>query len=109
MAGGPSYTGGQVTHQSFPDKTKIDETLDYLKSIGLKDAEVVKTVKGFPEVLNLSVDERLKPNIKYIEEEWKFKGRVMCMVVSKKPKTLGCTVDCRGNCMGECPRCWATA
>lgn len=41
-----------------------------------------------------------------LEGQWKMKGTVLKNCVKRKPVILGYNVDCQGDCIGECNRCW---
>lgn len=93
--------------------TQMEECLAYIKEMmGDKDSDVGKVVTGFPEVIALGVDDGppgLKYAVEFIESEWYMDAKARRMTTARKPKILGCRVDCRGNCAGMCHWCWATA
>ena len=52
------------------------------------------------------MEERLQANIAKLEKEWKIKGPAVAGVLKRQPRVLGYSVDCLGDCIGECDRCW---
>jgi len=96
-----------------PEPVEMEECLAYIKEMmGDKDSDVGKVVTGFPEVIALGVDDGppgLKYAVEFIESEWYMDAKARRMTTARKPKILGCRVDCRGNCAGMCHWCWATA
>ena len=62
--------------------------------------------KAFPEVLGLSLD-ALTANVAKLQRDWKLEGQVLARAVARQPAVLGYTIDCMGDCAGECNRCWA--
>eukprot|EP00890_Picochlorum_soloecismus_P006773 jgi/Picsp_1/920/NSC_04405-R1_protein len=90
-----------------PSSEVIACALEFLESIGLENNDdKVEVIKKFPEVL--SVDARLmKENVSKLEKSFFMKGKQLAAAVKRKPRVLGATVDCLGDCAGECTRCFA--
>ena len=43
--------------------------------LGLKSEEIKSVVEAFPEVLGCSIEDRLEPNIKFLEDNYFLKGK----------------------------------
>jgi hypothetical protein len=63
-------------------------------------------LKAFPELIGCSVD-ALQGNVAKLQKDWKLEGQVLAKAVVRQPAVLGYTIDCMGDCAGECNRCWA--
>ena len=90
----------------------MEESINYLKEMIPKQDQLVKVIKGFPECVAIGVEDGppgLKYAFEYIDKEWDMQPPVSNMVIAKKPKLLGNSVDCRGTCQGMCHQCWATS
>lgn len=57
-------------------------------------------------MLGLSLD-ALTANVAKLQRDWKLEGQVLARAVARQPAVLGYTIDCMGDCAGECNRCWA--
>ncbi|GMH42168.1 hypothetical protein BSKO_10087 [Bryopsis sp. KO-2023] len=90
-----------------PEPAMIQERLAYLEEVGIKGADAATAVQKFPEVLGCDIEERLKPNMELLEKQYFLKGPIKAKVIMRKPKIMGNVIDCRGDCKGECSRCWA--
>lgn len=98
--------------QEVPQPEQVKESLAYLKTILPKQDQLTKVIEGFPECVALGVEGEapsLKYACEYIHKEWDMDAPVDAMILAKKPKLLGNTVDCRGTCQGMCHQCWATS
>lgn len=97
-----------------PSIARVNESLAFLREeIGLSDAEIGSVIlKKFPEALNMDVAERMAANMNYLKTTWPAfsgvggDGRLKAAVL-EQPAILGFSVDCGGDCMSECNRCWA--
>lgn len=89
-----------------PNVQTITQILDYLKSLGLSDEDLHKLLKKFPEVLGCSFDEEIKLNVGLLEKDWGISGKTLRNLLLRNPKVLGYNVDCKGDCMAQCTRCW---
>lgn len=93
--------------KSSPSVDMIESALVHLEAIGMdKDADKAEVVKKFPEVLCIDQD-LMDTNIAKLEKSFFLKGKGLVMSLKRKPKVLGATVDCQGDCAGECTRCFA--
>ena len=102
--------------QGYWRQSKVDETPDvegikanvaYLtETVGLDQADVPALVAKFPEVLGLS-EAVMDENLEVLRKEWKMNDARVAATVKRKPQVLGNTLDCLGDCAGECNRCWA--
>lgn len=90
-----------------PSSEVVASALTFLESIGLENNDdKMEVIKKFPEVL--SVDTSLmKDNVSKLEKSFFMKGKQLAAAVKRKPRVLGATVDCLGDCAGECTRCFA--
>ncbi|KAH0470336.1 hypothetical protein IEQ34_000059 [Dendrobium chrysotoxum] len=97
---------GEERRKETPKLESIKEMLDYLKSLSLSDDDLHKILKKFPEVLGCCLNEELKANVQTLEREWGIKGKTLRNLLLRNPKVLGYNVDCKGDCMAKCTRCW---
>ncbi|KAJ6693612.1 hypothetical protein OIU85_004394 [Salix viminalis] len=98
---------GEQRKQEVPKFEVVCETLDYLRSLGLSDDDLFKLLKSSPEVLGCSLEHDLKTNVKILEKDWGIKGKSLQKLLLRNPKALGYNVDCKGDCIAQCTRCWA--
>ena len=93
----------------YPFPEDIEARLDYLKEIGIPEDKLEKVVGKVPEILGCDVETRLKENVAYIEKNNFMKANTKNFVnyIIRVPQVLGNNVDCYGDCVGECNRCWA--
>lgn len=97
---------GEERKKEVPKFEVVNETLDYLRSLSLSDEDLGKVLKKFPEVLGCKLEDELKSNVKLLEKEWGIKGKTLRNLLLRNPKVLGYNVDCKGDCMSKCTRCW---
>ncbi|KAJ1424907.1 Transcription termination factor, mitochondrial/chloroplastic [Sesbania bispinosa] len=97
---------GEERKKEVPKFETVNGTLDYLRSLNLSDEDLSKLLKKFPEVLGCNLEEELKANIKILDEQWGIKGKSLRNLLLRNPKVLGYNVDCKGDCMAQCTRCW---
>jgi len=96
--------------QEVPTPEAIRPTLEFLtRELAMNAAQAADVVRAFPEVLGVSLERRVKPNVRRIETEWKLKNPRLKNSIIENPDCLGYDVDCavQGDCVGECARCWA--
>jgi hypothetical protein len=90
---------------------RVRASLSFLRSepLELSDNEIAGVLKVFPECLNLDVEKRMRANLTYLAASWPaFKdSKRLKAAVLDKPSILGFSVDCGGDCVSECNRCWA--
>lgn len=89
-----------------PDAAQVQAVIDFLSNLEIQGPGLLKVVKAFPEVLACDVNSRLAANVKCLENQYKLSGPVLTQAVLRQPQVLGYTVDCGGDCVGECNRCW---
>ena len=87
-------------------RSVVSEILSYLRSLNLADDDLSKLLKKFPEVLGCSLEDELKNNVKVMENEWGIEGKTLKNLLMRNPRVLGYNVDCKGDCMAKCTRCW---
>lgn len=97
---------GEERKKEAPKDDILNGILDYLKSLSLSDDDLHKLLKKFPEVLGCDLDEEVKNNVSALEREWGIKGKALRNLLLRNPKVLGYNVDCKGDCMAQCTRCW---
>ncbi|QDZ21558.1 hypothetical protein HOP50_06g40850 [Chloropicon primus] len=88
-----------------PSSAELEGRLAVLLDLGLTEAEVVKVVRDFPEFLGCD-EELLRKNIEYVGKTFFVRDKALLQTIVRKPAILGNIVDCEGNCVGECNRCW---
>ncbi|RDX68823.1 hypothetical protein CR513_52145 [Mucuna pruriens] len=98
---------GEERTKEVPKFETVNGILDYLRSLNLSDDDLSKLLKKFPEVLGCNLEEELKGNVKILEEQWNIKGKTLRNLLLRNPKVLGYNVDCKGDCIAQCTRCWA--
>eukprot|EP00252_Welwitschia_mirabilis_P008912 TRINITY_DN2116_c0_g1_i1.p1 TRINITY_DN2116_c0_g1~~TRINITY_DN2116_c0_g1_i1.p1 ORF type:complete len:230 (-),score=22.93 TRINITY_DN2116_c0_g1_i1:308-997(-) len=98
---------GEEKSQCLPDYGIVSACLDFLRSLGLSDDDLRKLLQKFPEVLGCNLEEEIKNNVSILEREWGIKGNSLRNVMLRNPRVLGYNVDCKGDCMAQCTRCWA--
>ncbi|KAL8244348.1 hypothetical protein R6Q59_010606 [Mikania micrantha] len=97
---------GEEREKIVPEFENINAIIDYLTGFGLSDDDVIKILKKFPEVVGCSLENELKTNIQILEKQWGIKGKSLRNLLLRNPKVLGYIVDCKGDCMALCTRCW---
>ncbi|CAJ1976823.1 unnamed protein product [Sphenostylis stenocarpa] len=98
---------GEERKTEVPKFETVKGILDYLRSLNLSDDDLSKLLKKFPEVLGCNLEEELKGNVKILEEQWSINGNSLRKLLLRNPKVLGYNVDCKGDCIAQCTRCWA--
>ncbi|KAH1096667.1 hypothetical protein J1N35_013588 [Gossypium stocksii] len=97
---------GEERKKEEPRFEIVNEILEYLRSLCLSDDDLRKLLKKFPEVLGCDIEHELKTNVKILEKDWGIKGKSLKNLLLRNPKVLGYNVDCKGDCMAQCTRCW---
>ncbi|XP_028805807.1 uncharacterized protein LOC114760686 [Neltuma alba] len=97
---------GEEREKEVPKFETVNGVLEYLRSLSLSDDDLAKLLKKFPEVLGCSLEDELKTNVKILEKEWGIEGKSLRNLLLRNPKVLGYNVDCKGDCMAQCTRCW---
>ncbi|KAK6115533.1 hypothetical protein DH2020_007802 [Rehmannia glutinosa] len=98
---------GEERKKEVPKFEVVNEILSYLKDLGLTDDDLGEVLKKFPEVLGCSIENELKANVQILEKEWGIKGKTLRNLLLRNPRALGYNIDCKGDCMAQCTRCWA--
>lgn len=89
-----------------PNVEVVSGVLNYIRSLGLSDDDLHKLLKKFPEVLGCDLDSEVKLNVSKLDSDWGINGKTLRSLLLRNPKVLGYNVDCRGDCMAQCTRCW---
>ncbi|XP_071703523.1 uncharacterized protein [Rutidosis leptorrhynchoides] len=97
---------GEEREKVVPKFEEIDAILAYLRDLDLSNDDISKVLKKFPEVVGCSLENELKTNIQILEKQWGIKGKSLRNLLLRNPKVLGYIVDCKGDCMALCTRCW---
>ncbi|KAI3689025.1 hypothetical protein L2E82_46973 [Cichorium intybus] len=97
---------GEEREKTVPKFEEINAILDYLRGLGLLDDDISKILKKFPEVVGCSLENEVKMNVQILEKQWAIKGKSLRNLLLRNPKVLGYIVDCKGDCMALCTRCW---
>ncbi|KAM7519188.1 hypothetical protein LguiB_018150 [Lonicera macranthoides] len=92
--------------KEVPQFEVVNEILNYLRSLSLTDEDLSKLLKKFPEVVGCDLEEEVKNNVKVLEKVWGIKGKSLRSLLLRNPKVLGFNVDCKGDCIAQCTRCW---
>ncbi|KAH7568194.1 hypothetical protein JRO89_XS07G0256800 [Xanthoceras sorbifolium] len=92
--------------REVPDFESLNEILEYLRNLDLSDDEIHKLLKKFPEVLGCHIEHELRNNVQILEKDWGIEGKSLRNLLRRNPKVLGYNVDCKGDCMAKCTRCW---
>ena len=79
----------------------VERAVEYLEgTLGLSADGVVEVAKKFPEAL--TIDQSLmEENVGKLTDRFKMKGAVLANSIKRKPKVLGATTDCAGDCAGD--------
>lgn len=93
--------------QVAPSVKQVQAALAYLNELGIQEQDMAKVLKSFPELVGCRVEQQLRANVHKLQNEWKLKDAVLAKAILRNPSVLGYTVDCMGDCAGECNRCWA--
>ena len=92
--------------KEVPNAEVVTGVLNYIRSLGLSDEDLHKLLKKFPEVLGCDLDSEVKPNVSKLDSDWGINGKTLRSLLLRNPKVLGYNIDCRGDCMAQCTRCW---
>lgn len=100
------YLRGSLT-DAVPDPAAVSAALAVLTDdLGLDVADAAAVVRAFPETLSRDADARLRANLGVLAKQWKMGAAAQAAAVKRAPRILGYTIDCAGDCAGECDRCW---
>jgi hypothetical protein len=111
--GRSTYWRGSVEEET-PDPSAVKSSLGFLldaasgnrHDLSLTRDEALAVLRSFPEALNLDAEEQLRKNVAKLGKEWKIQGPAARGCVKRTPRLLGYTLDCSGDCIGLCDRCW---
>nr|CAB3492529.1 unnamed protein product [Digitaria exilis]CAB3497532.1 unnamed protein product [Digitaria exilis] len=93
-------------NKEVPSAEVVTGVLNYIRSLGLSDEDLHKLLKKFPEVLGCDLDREVKLNVSKLDSDWGINGKTLRSLLLRNPKVLGYNIDCRGDCMAQCTRCW---
>lgn len=97
---------GEDRNKEVPEFDVVNGILNYLRSLSLSDEDLTKVLKKFPEVLGCSLEDEIRNNVAVLEKQWGIKGKSLRNLLLRNPKVLGFNIDCKGDCMAQCTRCW---
>ncbi|TVU20703.1 hypothetical protein EJB05_03456, partial [Eragrostis curvula] len=92
--------------KEVPNVETVSGVLNYIRSLGLSDDDLHKVLKKFPEVLGCDLNSEVKLNVSKLDSDWGINGKTLRSLLLRNPKVLGYNIDCRGDCMAQCTRCW---
>ncbi|KAG2495410.1 hypothetical protein HYH03_006358 [Edaphochlamys debaryana] len=93
--------------EELPTPSQVQGVLEFLMDdLELGPEEQLKVVKAFPELLACDTESRLRANTAQLQKQWRLEGAALSKAVLRQPQVLGYSVDCGGDCIGECNRCW---
>lgn len=98
---------GEERKKTFPKLETIEEAVNFLRTLSLSDDDLSKVLKKFPEVLGCNLEQEMKTNVEILEKQWGVKGKSLRNLLLRNPRVLGYNVDCKGDCIAQCTRCWA--
>ncbi|GLI63276.1 hypothetical protein VaNZ11_006181 [Volvox africanus] len=94
--------------EELPTPTQVENALEVLRiDLAMTSEEAARVVRVFPELLACDVEGRLRANIAQLGSQWRLKGPTLTKAVIRQPAVLSYSLDCGGDCIGECNRCWA--
>ena len=100
------YLRGSLT-DAVPDPAAVVASLAVLTDdLGLDAGDAAAVVRAFPETLSRDADARLRANLGVLAKQWRMSPPAQAAAVKRAPRILGYTIDCAGDCAGECDRCW---
>eukprot|EP00850_Spirogloea_muscicola_P014937 SM000111S18760 [mRNA] locus=s111:31031:37051:+ [translate_table: standard] len=99
--------GGNLQETVVCDPARVAEVVQFLAEQGLEAQEAAEVVRAFPHALACDVERLCRPNASVLEREWGIKGPMLKRAILRQPSLLGFAVDCKGDCVAECDRCWA--
>lgn len=73
-----------------------------MKELG---ADMTTLVTKFPESVGLT-EQEIRASVGTLDSSWGITGKFLKNLLVRNPQALGYNVDCKGDCMGQCTRCW---
>lgn len=93
-------------HRAGVDEAELNHVASHLAAtLGLTRAEIARVAASFPYVFGLSTD-AIDCNLRRVTERYKMEGQDLVAAVMQRPEVLGVLVDCEGDCVGMCSRCF---
>ncbi len=76
--------------------------------LSMAPPDAAAVVEAFPECLALPGEPggAIRGVLAKLKQDWKMTGGTAARAVGRTPRVLGYTIDCLGDCVGECDRCW---
>ncbi|KAL2641989.1 hypothetical protein R1flu_009576 [Riccia fluitans] len=94
----------EEVQQTVPEAATVLTAMDLARGTGITDDQLVTILKKFPELLNCL--DTIELNMGILNKEWGIKGNTLKNLIIRNPRVLGYNVDCKGDCMAKCTRCW---
>ncbi|CAM6088921.1 unnamed protein product [Calypogeia fissa] len=95
----------EKTVQTVPELETVSSKVDFVKGLGFSDVEITPVLKKFPELLGCR-ETLMEHNLGILDKEWGISGKALKNLIKRNPHVLGYSVDCKGDCMAQCTRCW---
>jgi hypothetical protein len=95
----------ETTLQTVPELEAVSSKVDFMKALGFAEDELTPVLKKFPELFGCR-ETLMTHNLGILDKEWGIKGNKLKSLIKRNPQVLGYTVDCKGDCMAQCTRCW---
>jgi hypothetical protein len=95
----------ETTLQTVPEVDAVSSKVDFMKGLGFAEDELTPVLKKFPELFGCR-ETLMTHNLGVLDKEWGIKGNKLKSLIKRNPHVLGYTVDCKGDCMAQCTRCW---
>lgn len=68
---------------------RVKKIVDFLEAAGLAPSAVPKLIDTYPQILALSVEQRLRPTLKYLTRELKLSPAEAAQLIARAPAVLG--------------------
>ena len=91
--------------EEVPSVDLVEGRIQVLLDLGMTTEDVSKVISDFPEFLGCEED-LLRKNVDYVTKTFFVRNKALVNTLKRKPQVLGNIVDCEGNCVGACNRCW---
>ena len=102
--GGKSYWR-ERKKEEIPSVDLVEGRIQVLLDLGMTTEDVSKVISDFPEFLGCEEDQ-IRKNVDYVTKTFFVRNKALVNTLKRKPQVLGNIVDCEGNCVGDCNRCW---
>ena len=83
---------GSISRRGISIGHTLEPLLEFLRNLGLSEAQVTKVVAGFPHILGYSIEQNLKPTVQWLLELGLSKAQVT-KVIAGFPQILGYSIE----------------